>query len=436
VICFITGVPGAGKTLAGLKLVHDATVRRETNSELAFLSGNGPLVTVLRAALAVDVRRRLKIGLRASARDPETLIQSVYAFKNALWTRDVPPVERVIVFDEAQRAWDEATNVKKLRGTRPCAYSEAALILHTLDRHEGWSALICLVGGGQEIHTGEAGLTEWGRAIAAHFPHWKIVTSPNALHGDDTGTRLKLFENDPPKELSIQVLEEFHLDNPTRQFRGKAVARWAECILSRHSIGAREAQSANESYPIASTRSLETAKTWLRAQARGSERYGLLASSGAKRLRAYGISLPPSRGGDVEHWFLASQGDVRSSFQLEVAATEFQVQGLEVDWACVCWGGDFLMGKDATWNLREFLGSRWVQVKHAMRQCYVENTYRVLLTRARRGIVIYVPRGQVNDPTTTAEGYDRTARYLLECGVQSLDEGRGAGESSEGVLHE
>jgi hypothetical protein len=419
-ICFVTGVPGAGKTLAGLKLIHDQAIREATGTELAFLSGNGPLVAVLRAALTLDQRKRRKLGMRAARRDPKTLIQSVYSFKNFMWGRTDAPPERVFVFDEAQRAWDQKTNVKKLKGDKPCEFSEPGLILSILNRREDWTALVCLIGGGQEIHTGEAGLAEWGKALEAQTSPWKIVASTNALRGDDAGTT-KLFDTDIPSNLEIIENQHLHLDNPNRQFRGKTIARWAESVLTGDSTGANQALAASPEYPIVLTRQLENGKAWLRKQARGTERFGFMASSGAKRLRAFGITVPGAQEGDVEHWFLAERGDVRSSFQLEVAATEFQVQGLELDWIGVCWGGDFLFNDSGGWRLHEFSGSRWSNVKNPTNRAYLKNTYRVLLTRARQGLLLYLPIGRSTDPTTLALEHDQTAEFLLRCGVRSID---------------
>lgn len=280
-----------------------------------------------------------------------------------------------------------------------------------------------MIGGGQEIHTGEAGLSEWGNALQTHSPGWKIAASPNAIRGDESGTKLKLFVGETPKHLAVMIDDDLHLDDPTRQFRGKSVARWVEHVLACDSVSASAILQELSKYEICLTRNLDLAKGWLQAHARGSERYGLMASSGAKRLRAFGITVPGAGAEDVEHWFLAPNGDVRSAFQLEVAATEFQAQGLEIDWVCVCWGGDFLT-TDATtphWQLKEFSGSRWMNVKSSIRRNYIENTYRVLLTRARQGMVIYVPEGYPEDPTTTPVGYDDTARFLVSCGVKNLD---------------
>jgi hypothetical protein len=425
VVLFVTGVPGAGKTLAGLKLVHDPIIRKLTGSEIAFLSGNGPLVAVLRAALALDIKKRKRINAHLSRRNPKTLIQSVYGFKNYEWPRNDPPVEKVFVFDEAQRAWDYKTNIKKLKQdadeSKVCSYSEPALILHVLDRHRDWAALICLIGGGQEIHTGEAGLAEWGRALQEYFPHWTVFASPNAVHGDKTGTQITLFGAQSGGTPTVAENADLHLDNPMRQFRAKTVAKWTESVLSRDTASASAVLTAQDSYPCVITRSPARAKQWLEEQARGSERYGLIASSSAKRLRAYGIHVPGVDARDVEHWFLGPKGDVRSSFQLETAATEFHVQGLELDFVGVCWGGDFLIDDQGNWDLRDFVGTKWMRVKNTIRRAYVVNTYRVLLTRARQGIVIFVPRGIAEDPTTTPDGYDRTADFLAKCGVQSLD---------------
>ncbi len=270
VAIFVTGVPGAGKTLAGLKLVHDNDIRNETKSEIAFLSGNGPLVNILRGALALERRRRKRMSAKLATRDPKTLIQSVYSFKNGEWLRSKPPVEHALVFDEAQRAWDEKRNVKKLKSDpsdpKSCSFSEPGLILHILNRHEDWAALVCLVGGGQEIHTGEAGLEEWGRALELHFDKWKIFASPNALHGDSSGTRLTLFGDRKSRAREVHVDEDLHLDNPTRQFRGKTIALWTESLLSGDSMSASSTLRNSAEYPVAITRSIATAKDWLKTR--------------------------------------------------------------------------------------------------------------------------------------------------------------------------
>ncbi len=416
---FVTGVPGAGKTLAGLKVVHDAELRRAVNADSVFLTGNQPLVEVLRAALADDARRRKKQHLRISSRDPKTTIDTVLGYKKDHTKSSNPPHEKIVVFDEAQRAWTANKTEKYLKDTPEWrGYSEPELMMAILERHD-WALLVALIGGGQEIHEGEAGIGEWGRALSSRFEQWQIAASSQALDGT-YGAGARLFNSVVPGPDRLSILPDLHLDTPTRQFRGKTIAKWTELLLEGDSQQCREVLESNPHYPIVLTRSLSTAKAWLSSMATGTERYGCIASSEAKRLRAEGLELPPARAGGVEHWFLKHKGDVRSSFQLEVAATEFQIQGLEIEWACVCWGGD-LLRVNSTWQLKQFRGTVWQRVGKALAQAYVINTYRVLLTRARQGMVLFVPRGSEEDASRSVAEFDSTAEFLLSCGARLLE---------------
>jgi len=417
--CFVTGVPGAGKTLAGLRLVHDSTLRELTGSDSVFLTGNLPLVKVLQAALARDSSRRRKAKLRASRRDPKTTINTILGYKREHTRTKDAPHEKIVVFDEAQRAWDAKRTAEYLTDGSGefSGYSEPALMLAILDR-QPWAALVALVGGGQEINRGEAGLSEWGRALTERFAHWSVAASPQALSGV-YGAGAKLFEAEPSDRPNVVVHQNLHLDTPTRQFRGKTIAVWAEALLRGDARGCRGILSANPEYPIGLTRSLATAKSWLDRMARGTERYGFIASSEAKRLRAEGLELPPARADGVEHWFLQDKGDVRSSFQLEVAANEFQIQGLELDWTCLCWGGDFLRAGNS-WQLKRLRGTSWQQIGQESARAYLVNSYRVLLTRARQGMLLFVPKGEDQDPTRPRGPLDATAEFLRECGAEPL----------------
>ena len=418
-VCFVTGVPGAGKTLAGLKVVHDAELRNTVSADSVFLTGNLPLVEVLRAALADDVKRRKKQHLRVSSRDPKTTIDTVLGYKKTHTKSTNPPHEKIVVFDEAQRAWTAKKTEKYLEQTPEWkGYSEPELMMAILNRHE-WALLVALIGGGQEIHEGEAGIGEWGRALATRFKDWKIAASSQAIEGT-YGAGARLFDSGIPEPGRLAICPDLHLDTPTRQFRGKTIARWTEAVLEGDSKQCRDVLESNPQYPIVLTRSLHAAERWLTSMASGTERYGCIASSEAKRLRAEGLELPPARAKGVEHWFLKPKGDVRSSFQLEVAATEFQIQGLEIDWACVCWGGDFLR-IDSKWQLKQFSGTTWKRVGQRLAREYVINTYRVLLTRARQGMVLFVPRGSDEDATRSIAEFDCTAEFLLSCGAKSLD---------------
>lgn len=416
--CFITGVPGAGKTLAGLKLVHEPSLRGQLETDAVFLTGNLPLVKVLRKALTKDVSRRKKQKLKISGRDPKTTIDTVLGYKKTHTKTGNPPHEKVVVFDEAQRAWDAKRTAEYLEDEDWKGYSEPGLLMTILDRHD-WAVLIALVGGGQEINRGEAGIGEWGDALLKSFTHWHVAASQQALEGV-YGAGAKLFvEGMGMREVAVDVYPTLHLDNPTRQFRGKTIAAWVEALLEGDSKECSRILGDNPEYPIYLTRDLPSAKRWMEMIASGTERYGCIASSEAKRLRAEGLELPPARADGVEEWFLAPKGDIRSSFQLEVAASEFQIQGLELDWACVCWGSDFVR-KDSTWELKRLRGTRWQNVGQNAARKYLINTYRVLLTRARQGMVLFVPLGSDSDLTRPTVPLDSTAAYLIQCGAKQL----------------
>lgn len=419
-ICFVTGVPGAGKTLAGLRIVHDKELRDSTGSDSVFLTGNLPLVKVLQAALARDTSRRRRNRLRISARDPKTTINTVLGYKREHTRNKNAPHEKIVVFDEAQRAWDADRTAEYLTdgSAEFIGHSEPALMLAILDR-QPWAALIALVGGGQEINRGEAGLSEWGRAITERFSHWSVAVPPQALSGE-YGAGARLFEGNAPATSEVAVHATLHLDTPTRQFRGRTIAGWAEALLRGDASACQQVLAENPEYLIRITRDLTAAKSWLDTMARGTERYGFIASSEAKRLRAEGLELPPARADGVEHWFLQAKGDVRSSFQLEVAANEFQIQGLELDWTCLCWGGDFLRG-GSHWGLKKLRGTVWQNIGQDSARSFLVNSYRVLLTRARQGMLLYVPLGDDQDSTRPSGPFDETARFLMECGATTLD---------------
>lgn len=417
VACFVTGVPGAGKTLAGLNVVHNPVLRGAGRPPGVFLSGNGPLVKIVSAAITRDFRRRTHAG--GGERTTSTFIQNIHAFiSDALAKPDKPPAEKVIVFDEAQRAWDAAHNAKKTGSE----LSEPEIVLSIMDRHPEWAVVVALVGGGQEIHNGEAGLTEWGRSLRERFPHWQIAVSPQALTGDASVSGHRLFP-DGNGGVSVLIQEPaLHLQVNVRSFRAQRLAEWVEAVLAGDAAKATDIVGDLREFPLVMTRSLDTARTWLREHARGLRRCGLVASSGAIRLRPEGLELSSGfRQGNRDlyvHWFLAPPSDVRSSNQMEVAASEFECQGLELDWVGVCWGGDFSFDFQARgWLFRSFTGSRWGVVSSEIDRRFLLNTYRVLLTRARQGMVVWVPRGESADATRPPEWFDKTADYLRSCGV-------------------
>lgn len=417
-IIFVTGVPGAGKTLVGLNV---ATKRRnEGATHAVFLSGNGPLVSVLHEALVRDEVQRLRARNERTRKGEvrqkvKAFIQNVHHFRDEGLRHESAPSDRVVIFDEAQRAWNrEMTSDFMRRKKRRAGFSqsEPEFLLSYLDRHPDWAVVICLVGGGQEINRGEAGISAWLDAVSTTFSDWTAHISPvltdseyAAGHAiDRLGTRAAVVSD-----------EALHLSVSMRSFRAENVSRFVKAVLDVDAPAARELlEKVLPRYPIAVTRDLARARAWVRDRARGSERYGLVASSGAQRLKPHAIDVRVKV--DPVHWFLNGPDDTRSSFYLEDAATEFQVQGLELDWACVNWDADFRFAGDA-WNCHSFVGSRWQVVKKTERRQYLLNAYRVLLTRARQGMVIFVPTGDARDATRDPAYYDSTFSYLKELGL-------------------
>jgi hypothetical protein len=422
-VCFVTGVPGAGKTLVGLDI---ATKHFDKSSELysVFLSGNGPLVAVLREALARDkIRRDKEAGRKtkkgATLDEVKAFIQNVHHFRDdCLRDEERPPIEHVALFDEAQRAWDleQTADFMRRKKRKPgFTHSEPEFLISCLDRHVDWAVVVCLVGGGQEINRGEAGIAEWIESLLRSFPKWHIHISPQ-LHDSEygSGSVLKRLNGRP----NVFQNRNLHLSVSMRSFRADQVSLFVKAVLDIEEQGAAQVLGQILSrYPIVLTRDLKTAKTWLREQARGSERYGIVVSSEAQRLKPHAIDVRPKV--DPIHWFLDGKEDVRSSYYLEDVATEFQVQGLELDWACVVWDADFRFTKDG-WKHHSFVGDRWNRINQKSRQTFLKNAYRVLLTRARQGMVVVVPKGDPDDPTRDSTFYDPTFEYLKRIGVPVL----------------
>lgn len=417
-ICFVTGVPGAGKTLAGLNI---ATTRAKEHSDehAVFLSGNGPLVEVLREALARDQSKRDAISKKDALRKVASFVQNIHHFRDEALKNSRPPAEKVVVFDEAQRAWDRDQTTKFMqqkRGHSEFDDSEPAFLISVMDRHNDWCTIICLVGGGQEINTGEAGLAEWLSAIGDQFSEWDVYTShrlddPDYIWDDKTAEALQA--------VKVERKEALHLGISMRSFRAESLSDFAGHIVENRPDAACQAYAKiADRYPIAMTRDLSTARSWLRDKGRGSERFGLVASSGANRLRPEGVFVKAKI--DAPTWFLNGREDVRASFYMEEVATEFDVQGLELDWVGVCWDADFRYERTA-WKHYSFRGTAWQRANTDERQLYLKNAYRVILTRARQGMVIFVPKGNSEDPTRSPSFYDETFNYLLRCGVIELD---------------
>ena len=448
-ICFITGVPGAGKTLIGLNTAIDQFNRDE---KAVYLSGNFPLVEVLQEALARDYVRRDKIKAKQEKRKACTkeeakskvkaFIQMIHHYRDLYLEgttiengRIVPmpdyfqshsdkayvPSEHVAIFDEAQRAWTQeelGRFMREKKGIKDFPYSEPEYLISCMDRQPDWGVVVCLVGNGQSINKGEAGLKEWIESIYRSYKDWDVYISEYLMRsGDVTKEQMDLVRS------QIKSREELHLKMSMRSFRSVRVSIFVNQLLALQKEDAASTLRELDNYPIVMTRSLETAKQWLRDHNRGSERMGLLASSKAERLKAISINVRYQP--DFVHWFLEDDRDIRSSNALEDTLTEFKVQGLEIDWACVAWDADLRLSQDGkSWQhfqLRS--GTKWQNINKPINREYQINAYRVLLTRARQGMIIVVPNGDHGvppDETRKPEWYDGIYNYLKEIGIKEL----------------
>ena len=448
-ICFITGVPGAGKTLVGLQ----AAINEFNNGKKAvYLSGNFPLVEVLKEALARDYIKRnkearkhdntiAKVTKDEARSKVKAFIQMIHHFEDnyLVGTKIVDgeivkepeffvshsnksyvPAENVAIFDEAQRSWTHAeiarfmADKKRIKGF---PYSEPKFLISIMDRQPDWGVVICLVGGGQEINKGEAGLKEWIDALSATFTGWHVyvssrLTGREYLNGHvlDMLTHKERIHDEPDLHLSVSM----------RSYRAEKVSLFVHQLLDLKPQEASDTLKELDKYPIVLTRSLEKAKQWLRDHNRGSERCGLLASAKAERLKAISVNVRYQP--NFINWFLEDDTDIRSSNRLEDTLTEFKVQGLEIDWAGVIWDIDMPLEEDGQWH-HYYLhgGAKWHKINKAINQEYQLNAYRVLLTRARQGMVIVVPKGDSTDSTRKPELYDSTYRYLRSIGIKSID---------------
>lgn len=419
-ICFVTGVPGAGKTLAGLNIANERHDFEE-EEHAVFLSGNGPLVEVLQEALArneVEYSRK-KVTKSDALRRAKSFIQNIHHFRDAALKDEKPQAEKVVIFDEAQRAWTkEQTSqfMSRKKGIPDFNKSEPEFLISILDRHENWSVIICLIGGGQEINTGEAGLSEWFNALRSHYTHWEVYISSELKDAEYTkGMEFHEFIGG----INYEPKESLHLNTSIRSFRSENVSNLVKNILDGKQIESKEIYNElKEKYPLYITRSFDSAKKWLGLHQRGNgERTGIVASSGAYRLKPYGINVKSKI--DSKNWFLNCKEDVRSSFYLEDVATEFDIQGLELDWVCVAWDAD-LRRVEGKWQFKKFRGTKWQNVNKEESKLYLKNAYRVLLTRARQGMVIFIPKGCEADHTRQPGFYDETYEYLKGIGLSEI----------------
>lgn len=452
-ICFITGVPGAGKTLIGLQT---AIKQFEKENKAVYLSGNYPLVEVLQEALARDYVKRSRDDYKKGKTDNKpctktdakskvkAFIQMIHHYRDLYLEgtevkdgqiypvegyfqshtdKAYVPAEHIAIFDEAQRAWTKeelARFMKEKKKIENFPFSEPEYLISCMDRQPDWGLVVCLIGGGQEINKGEAGIAEWLKAMNEHFTDWDIYMSDKLVDKEYAeGNALDII-NDQER---LHIEPSLHLSMSMRSFRAEKVSLFVHQLLDLKKEEATQTLKDLNNYPIVLTRSLDVAKKWLKSHARGSERYGILASSKAERLKAISINVRYQP--DFVHWFLEDENDIRSSNALEDTLTEFKVQGLEIDWACVAWDADLrLNDKHTQWKhcqLRS--GTKWQNINKEINQQYQLNAYRVLLTRARQGMVIVVPNGDHGVPpdgTRKPEWYDGIYNYLKEIGIKEI----------------
>lgn len=440
IICFVTGVPGAGKTLVGLNVAYRAEMVAAAGGPVCFASGNKPLLDVLETAL-VRNRSRTSRQRREVRHDLTAPVQDVHDYVRVNLSAEevqAPPFQ-AIVFDEAQRVWSadklsDGLNTRKRRRQlnqeqidRILSHgrSEPELLLSLMERCPDWCVVVALVGGGQEIHTGEAGLDAWGKALTERKLPWTVWASTDALEGGVGSAGQRLFSDILPSGVNVIQHDDLHLSVSKRCFRAERYAEWVNHVVNGNAEAARELAAELSEFPVFVARDLPKARDLIRRHADAGLRCGLLASSGAVRLRADGIEVSPEFRGGIKFpdWFLRPRGDIRSSSQLEVAATEFECQGLELDWCCVCWGNDFVVASSGRgWQVQRLrapggAAPRWNFEGDADVREFVRNKYRVLLTRARVGVVIFVPRGSDSDPTHPQEGFNATVEFLRKCGA-------------------
>ncbi|MBU1221588.1 DUF2075 domain-containing protein [Myxococcota bacterium] len=421
-IIFVTGVPGAGKTLVGLN-ISTKFIDRDSSLYSVFLSGNGPLVKILREALVRDKKKRLQISGKSISKkelgnEVKMFIQNIHNFRDDLLQNEQPPIEHVAIFDEAQRAWDltqTSTFMKQKKNVPSFSMSEPEFLISCMDRHNSWAVIVCLVGEGQEINTGEAGISEWLIAINKSFTHWKVHVSQEFIASEpEIPNLIKCLVN---QNVSVNYFTDLHLAVSLRSFRAEFVSDFVKHLLDCDIEKARQTLQNISNFNIVITRDLEKAKEWLRTKSRGSERYGLIVSSAAERLKPLAIDVKSPV--DPVHWFLNDRDDIRSSYYLEDVVTEFSIQGLELDWTGIIWDAD-LRFENNKWRHFSFRGNKWQNINKPERRKYQINAYRVLLTRARQGMVIVIPTGDEQDPTRNPTYYNPTYEYLKKIGIKEI----------------
>lgn len=413
-IIFVTGVPGSGKTLAGLNIANSRQ-SYDNKQHAVFLSGNGPLVEVLQEALARDESKRMKIPKSQSERKVKMFIQNVHNFRDEAIINLKPLAEKIVIFDEAQRAWDQEQTVKFMKNKKRIEFSksEPEFLIEVLNRNIDYAVIICLVGNGQEIHKGEAGINEWLRALN-NFPEWKVFLSDQFLDFEKNSEELNKLKN----KNRVIIKQELHLSIPLRSFRSEKTANFANALLSgEFNIANKIYRELKEKYPILMTRDLNKAKEWIKKISRGSERYGMLALSNTDRLRPYGIWTAKKI--EPKNWFLNDKFDIRSSFYLEETATEFDVQGLELDYSIIAWDQK-IMFDGTKWIYQKFNYREWSIESEETKINYLVNSMRVLLTRSRQGYVLFLPKKIENDLTSDKDLIENTYKLLKQIGIEEI----------------
>lgn len=416
-ICFVTGVPGSGKTLAGLNIANKRN-NSEKNQYTVFLSGNQPLVDVLQESLARDEVKRKKIRKKEALQKTKAFIQNIHHFRDDHLDLDRVPIESVAIFDEAQRAWNRVQTsnfMTRKKGKDGFDMSEPEFLISVLDRRKDWAVIICLIGGGQEINKGEAGLPEWFAALSDKFENWDVHISEEITENEYTRNHDLLSKI---KEEKLYIDNSLHLSTSVRSFRSEYISKFIKSVLDGNfEISEKLYENFKNTYPIVISRDLDKAKAWLKSKARGSERFGIVSSAGAKRLKPEGI-FANSRDLKATNWFLNGKDDIRSSYYLEDIASEFEVQGLELDWVCVAWDANLRF--ENQWTYYNFKGSKWNKTLNEDIKMYLKNSYRVLLTRARQGMVIFIPKGSNDDHTRPKIYYDGIYNVFKNIGIEEL----------------
>ncbi len=416
-IIFVSGAPGAGKTLVGLRLAFDPRLR----DEAVFVTGNTPLVEVLSAALKDAYKRRARSAagaVVASGYAHEDAARVVgmstfklvkaHAFLGERGTHLQATDGRVVIFDEAQRTYCKGRQVMR----KPLEADEARLILESLMRtHPNGAVVVALIGHNQAINSGEMGIAAWFKA--AGECGWRITISDETMSLDEVATT-GVWSTHPLRDRLVTG----HLPHSMRYYRNGGLERWAEHVLDDRveaaAALARELDERGDTVWI--TRDLVAARQWVRSRKVGQDRVGIIASGQARRLAAEGLFVDFKP--DIANWMLKPSGDVRSANMLETVQNQYQVQGLELDYTLVCWDGDLRRSAHG-WSAWKMNGADWNKDKELG---FAKNGYRVLLTRARKGMIVFVPRGDINgeDETRPPAMYSAIAEHLIQCGAREL----------------